>query len=69
MPISSRNPVLQSHLISQNIFAWRSKVSLFQNTKLSATAPEKTHFLMKKNFFFLFLKKNINCGYSLEVPH
>ena len=40
-----------------------------QNTVLVFIWIHSNVFLTKTQFFFLFLHKNISCGYSLEVPH
>ena len=65
-----QKPLLMS---TSNMFSWRYK----KNTYLDATnnnwhtpdsSRQGTFFNQKKLIFFLFLHKNIHCGYSLEVP-
>ena len=64
----------QSAFSGFRVDLYLKKVYLSRNTRLYNFDPLKSHFYIVKSglqgyiLFFLFLLKNIDCGYSLEPP-
>ena len=58
----------RTHFVRDALRASRAALAIFLTFD-----PLKPHFYMVKlgftGVFFLFLLKNIDCGYSLEPPH
>ena len=60
---------------THNMFSWSNKKNIYLNTPLISGVRIVAKIILKsKNsvqkllIFFLFLNKNICCGYSLEAP-
>ena len=57
--------VTSTHWLNLHCLTWKHTCS----NMLKISPPKTESFQIKFRYFFIFLLKNIGCGYSLELPH